>query len=84
MSVSLAFVNPSELSPLFTAQQVVCAYPISDVWASTPRYLYYALLAANLVLRTRSWLVNVFLGAAATYAGAAAIQGGFPGNLLLE
>lgn len=74
MDISTTFVNPSELTPLFTAQQVVCAYPISDVWASTPRYLYYCLLVLTLVVRTRSWLAQVFLGAAAAYAGAAAIE----------
>ena len=71
---TFSFIDPSTQTPLFTAQQVVCAYAISDIWVSTPRYLYYALLTVVLVLRTRSWLVNVFLGAAATYAGTAAIQ----------
>jgi hypothetical protein len=72
--MDLSFVDPSTLTPLFTAQQVICAYPISDIWVSTPRYLYYALLVLVLVLRTRVWLANVFLGAAATYAGSAAIE----------
>ncbi|ETN37132.1 uncharacterized protein HMPREF1541_08122 [Cyphellophora europaea CBS 101466] len=74
MSPVSSFVLPTDLTPLFTVQQVVCAYPISDAWAATPRYLYYALLLATLVVRTRSWLVQVFLGAAATYAGVASIQ----------
>lgn len=65
---------PSTLTPLFSAQQVVCGYPISDVYASAPRYLYYALLVASLVVRTKGWLAHVFLGAAAAYAGTAAIE----------
>ena len=65
---------PTQLNPLFTAQQVVCAYPISDIYASFPRYFYYALLVVVILVRTRSWVANVFLGAAATYAGTAAIE----------
>lgn len=65
---------PNQLNPLFTCQQVVCAYPISDLYASTPRYLYYALIVASILVRSRSWLANVFLGTAAAYAGTAAIE----------
>lgn len=72
--MSFAFTAPNTLTPLLTAQQVVCAYPISDVYAATPRYLYYALIVASIVVRSRSWLATVFLGAAAAYAGTAAIE----------
>lgn len=64
----------NQSDPLFIAQQVVCAYPISDVYGQVPRYTYYALLVLIFVANWRTWLGDVFLGAAATYAGIAAIQ----------
>lgn len=67
-------INPSTLTPLFTVQAIACAYPISDLYASSPRYLYYALLVATFATQWYPWLANVFLGAAATYAGTAAIE----------
>lgn len=60
--------------PLFIAQETLCFYPISTVYNSCPRYLFYALLLASCVTRWTGWVMNVFLGAAATYAGTAAIQ----------
>ena len=72
--MSTSFTNPATQTPLFVAQEVTCAYPISDLYASSPRYLYYALLVASFIFRGHSWLANVFLGAAATYAGTAAIE----------
>ncbi|EAW12027.1 uncharacterized protein ACLA_007870 [Aspergillus clavatus NRRL 1] len=60
--------------PLFIAQEAVCFYPISTIYESCPRYLFYALLLASCVTRWTGWLADVFLGAAATYAGVAAIQ----------
>ncbi|KAJ5931087.1 hypothetical protein N7466_006580 [Penicillium verhagenii] len=60
--------------PLFIAQEALCFYPISTIYDSCPRYLFYALLLASCVTRWTGWLANVFLGAAATYAGTAAIE----------
>lgn len=60
--------------PLFVVQETLCAYPISTVYNSCPRYLYYALLFVSCATRWRGWLADVFLGTAATYAGTAAIQ----------
>ncbi|PWY71033.1 integral membrane protein [Aspergillus heteromorphus CBS 117.55] len=67
-------MNPPADSPLFVAEEVLCAYPISTLYDSCPRYLFYALLLATCVTRWTGWLADVFLGAAATYAGTAAIQ----------
>lgn len=61
-------------SPLFVAQEAVCFYPISTIYDSCPRYLFYALLAVSIISRWTGWLSDVFLGAAATYAGTAAIE----------
>ncbi|KAJ5618569.1 hypothetical protein N7528_006680 [Penicillium herquei] len=60
--------------PLFIAQEALCFYPISTIYDSCPRYLFYALLLASCVTRWTGWLADVFLGAAATYAGTAAIE----------
>lgn len=60
--------------PLFVAQEALCFYPISTIYDSCPRYLFYALLLASCLTRWTGWLANVFLGAAATYAGSAAIE----------
>lgn len=60
--------------PLFIAQEALCFYPISTIYDSCPRYLFYALLLASCLTRWTGWLADVFLGAAATYAGTAAIQ----------
>ncbi|KAJ6111392.1 hypothetical protein N7523_007453 [Penicillium sp. IBT 18751x] len=60
--------------PLFIAQEALCYYPISTIYDSCPRYLFYALLLASCLTRWTGWLADVFLGAAATYAGTAAIQ----------
>lgn len=60
--------------PLFVAQVAQCFYPISTIYDSCPRYLFYALLVASCVTRWTGWLADVFLGAAATYAGTAAIE----------
>ncbi|KAE8395937.1 hypothetical protein BDV23DRAFT_144026 [Aspergillus alliaceus] len=67
-------MNVTRESPLFVAQEVLCVYPISTIYDSCPRYLFYALLLAVCVTRWTGWLADVFLGAAATYAGSAAIQ----------
>lgn len=60
--------------PLFIAQEALCFYPISTIYDSCPRYLFYALIVASCVTRWTGWLADVFLGAAATYAGTAAIE----------
>ncbi|KAG0159651.1 hypothetical protein PDIDSM_7174 [Penicillium digitatum] len=61
-------------SPLFIAQETLCFYPISTIYNSCPRYLFYALLLATCVTRWTGWVMNVFLGTAAAYAGTAEIQ----------
>lgn len=60
--------------PLFVAQVAYCFYPMSTIYDSCPRYLFYALLVASCLTRWTGWLADVFLGAAATYAGTAAIE----------
>ncbi|KAJ5640181.1 uncharacterized protein N7484_008043 [Penicillium longicatenatum] len=60
--------------PLFIAQEALCFYPISTIYDSCPRYLFYALLLASCLTRWTGWLADVFLGAAAAYAGTAAIE----------
>ncbi|KAE8332526.1 hypothetical protein BDV39DRAFT_107820 [Aspergillus sergii] len=67
-------MNATDRSPLFVVEEVLCTYPISTSYDSCPRYLFYALLLAVCVTRWTGWLADVFLGAAATYAGTAAIQ----------
>ncbi|OJJ50242.1 hypothetical protein ASPZODRAFT_59286 [Penicilliopsis zonata CBS 506.65] len=59
---------------LFVAQEAICAYPISTIYDTCPRYLFYALLLASCATRWTGWLADVFLGTAATYAGTAAFQ----------
>ncbi|KXG48550.1 uncharacterized protein PGRI_024200 [Penicillium griseofulvum] len=61
-------------SPLFIAQETLCFYPISTIYNTCPRYLFYALMLATCVTRWTGWVMNVFLGTAATYAGTAAIH----------
>lgn len=68
------FINPATQTPLFVAEWVTCAFPASDVYGSSPRYLYYGLLIAVFFTQWYPWLANVFLGVAATYAGTAAIE----------
>ncbi|KAE8371312.1 hypothetical protein BDV26DRAFT_134542 [Aspergillus bertholletiae] len=67
-------MNATDRSPLFVVEEVLCSYPISTTYDSCPRYLFYALLLAVCITRWTGWLADVFLGAAATYAGTAAIQ----------
>ncbi|KAL2813654.1 hypothetical protein BJX63DRAFT_442773 [Aspergillus granulosus] len=67
-------MNATFDEPLFVANEVLCAYPISTTYNDSPRYLFYALLAASLLTHWMGWLADAFLGAAATYAGTAAIQ----------
>lgn len=64
----------TDTGPLFVAQEALCYYPVSTIYDSCPRFLFYALLLASCATRWTGWLVDVFLGAAATYAGTAAFQ----------
>ncbi|KAL6237539.1 hypothetical protein BDW75DRAFT_249022 [Aspergillus navahoensis] len=64
----------SNTSVPFVALESVCYYPRSTIYDACPRYLFYALLFAACAARWVGWLADVFLGAAATYAGTAAIQ----------
>lgn len=73
-SNTVNFILPNTQTPLFTAEWITCAYPVSDLYASTPRYLFYALLVLVFLTQWHSWLANVFLGVVATYAGTAAIE----------
>ncbi|RMZ82459.1 hypothetical protein DV737_g1980, partial [Chaetothyriales sp. CBS 132003] len=73
-NLAFEFVNPATQTPLFTVEWMTCAYPVSDLYASTPRYLYYTLLVLVFLTQWHSWLANVFLGVVATYAGTAAIE----------
>lgn len=73
-NTSVSFTLPSTQTPLFTAEWLTCAYPVSDLYAAFPRYLYYALLPLVFLTQWHSWLANVFLGVVATYAGTAAIE----------
>lgn len=56
------------------AQNVMCAYPISDIYAPASRYLFYALVALTFATLRIKWLSHVFLGAVVTYAACAAIN----------
>ncbi|CAG8248093.1 unnamed protein product [Penicillium nalgiovense] len=74
---STHFVSPMDPNAdnlLFIAQETLCFYPISTIYNSCPRYLFYALLLATCVTRWTGWVMNIFLGTAAAYAGTAAIQ----------
>ncbi|OQE47448.1 hypothetical protein PENCOP_c001G01609 [Penicillium coprophilum] len=67
-------MDHNTVSPLFIAQETLCFYPISTIYNQCPRYLFYALMLATCVTRWTGWVMNVFLGSAATYAGTAAIH----------
>lgn len=56
------------------AQNVMCAYPISDIYAPTPRFLYYSLLFLTFATLRFRWLSNIFLTGAVAYAASAAIH----------
>ncbi|KAK5801363.1 hypothetical protein VI817_003575 [Penicillium citrinum] len=61
-------------NPLFVAQEAVCFYPISTIYDSCPRYLYYALLFVSICTRWTGWLFLTLLSTASVYAGTAAIE----------
>ena len=56
------------------AQNTMCAYPISDIYAPTPRFLYYSLLFLTFATLRFRWLSNIFLTGAVAYAASAAIH----------
>jgi len=64
------------LSENFTliAQDIICAYPISDTYAPAPRYLYYTVIFLTFATFRYRWLSHIFLGAAVSYAAGAAIH----------
>lgn len=47
---------------------------MSDLYASSARYLYYILLVLVICTQWYTWLANVFLGVVAAYCGTAAIE----------
>ncbi|OQE25555.1 hypothetical protein PENSTE_c006G09925 [Penicillium steckii] len=61
-------------NPLFVAQEALCFYPISTIYDSCPRYLYYALLFVSICTRWTGWLFLTLLSTASVYAGTAAIE----------
>ncbi|KAF1925285.1 uncharacterized protein M421DRAFT_258354 [Didymella exigua CBS 183.55] len=66
--------NPSQVDFTVIAEKIMCAYPISDIYAPTPRYLYYALLLLTFATLRFRWLSNIFLTGAVAYAASAAIH----------
>jgi hypothetical protein len=56
------------------AENIMCAYPISDIYAPTPRFLYYSLLFLTFATLRFRWLSNIFLTGAVAYAASAAIH----------
>lgn len=72
MSLSFSLSNLTD-RPLI-AQTVTCYYQISDVWAPTPRYLYYCLLFLSFVTPRHTWVAHIFFGGAVTYAATAAFE----------
>ncbi|KAL5411697.1 hypothetical protein PMIN06_003711 [Paraphaeosphaeria minitans] len=57
------------------AQDVMCAYPISDIYAPASRYLFYVLVVLTFCSIRIRWLSHVFFGAVVAYAACAAING---------
>jgi hypothetical protein len=66
--------NSSQLSFTLVAQDVICAYPISDIYAQAPRILYYCLLFLTFATLRYRWLSQIFLTGAVAYAASAAIH----------
>ncbi|KAL5386450.1 hypothetical protein DPSP01_004175 [Paraphaeosphaeria sporulosa] len=56
------------------AQNVTCAYPISDIYAPASRYLFYVLVVLTFCSIRIRWLSHVFFGAVVAYAACAAIN----------
>ncbi|KAF3001813.1 hypothetical protein E8E13_003021 [Curvularia kusanoi] len=66
--------NLSQSDFTVIAQNIMCAYPISDIYAPTPRFLYYSLLFLTFATLRFRWLSNIFLTGAVAYAASAAIH----------
>lgn len=66
--------STTALNTTLIAQRVVCAYPVSDIYAPSPRFLYYAVLALVFLLPGQGWIAKIWLGAATTYAATAALN----------
>jgi hypothetical protein len=66
--------NLSQVAYTVIAQSTMCAYPISDIYAPTPRYLYYSLLFLTFATLRIRWLSNIFLTGAVAYAASAAMH----------
>jgi hypothetical protein len=56
------------------AQDIMCAYPISDIYAPASRYLFYGLVVLTFCSIRIRWLSHVFFGAVVAYAACAAIN----------
>lgn len=69
----MATVDVATNLPLI-AQEITCYYPISDLYAPTPRYLYYVLLVLSVITPRHGWVAHIILGAAIAYAATAAIE----------
>ena len=67
-------VNSALAAYTLIAQNTMCAYPISDIYAPTPRFLYYSLLFLTFATLRFRWLSNIFLTGAVAYAASAAIH----------
>lgn len=67
-------LDPSQPGFTVIAQDVMCAYPISDIYAQAPRILYYCLLFLTFVTLRHRWLSQIFLTGAVAYAASAAIH----------
>lgn len=66
--------NLSQADFTVIAENIMCAYPISDIYAPTPRYLYYSLLFLTFATLQFRWISHIFLTGAAAYAASAAIH----------
>ncbi|KAH0840727.1 integral membrane protein [Fonsecaea pedrosoi] len=69
----MAITNISFDQPV-VAQPVTCYYPMSDIYAPTPRYLYYVLLALSFITASHGWVAHVIFGAAVSYAATASLE----------
>lgn len=67
-------VTMSKEAFTLVAQNVMCAYPISDIYAPASRFLFYVLVVLTFLSIRIRWLSHVFFGAVVTYAACAAIN----------
>lgn len=66
--------NFSGNNSFFRTQPVECSYPISSSYASTPRYIFYALVFVSILARKATWVTSVALSSVMTYSSVAAIH----------